>query len=199
MAQQMKSKPRQRTNGSRSSARSSTARGRVAAKSHSSTRRSQDGSPSRDRPRSTASSRRSKSKSSNSKGAMSAAKDTTVTGAKSAGNAVASTAKQLKTPAIAAGVGLAGLAGGIALGRGKNKKGFNIPLQGRSAAKDASKKLSSAAKNVDAVAERTGQIAERVRLVSDAVAGKAEKNTAPRRSPVEVLLEGLTRRSVPRA
>lgn len=130
---------------------------------------------------------------------MSAAKDTTSTGAKNAANAVASTAKQLKTPAIAAGVGLAGLAAGIALGRGKNKTGFNIRPQGRSVAAGTSKKLSSAAKNVDAVAERTGQIAERVRLVSEAVAGKDGKNTAPRRSPVEVLLEGLTRRSVPRA
>jgi hypothetical protein len=129
---------------------------------------------------------------------MSTAKDTTVTGAKNAGNAVASTAKHLRTPAIAAGVGLAGLAGGIALGRAQNKKGFNIPLQGRSAAKGTSKKLSSAAKSVGAVAERTGQIAERARLVSEAVAGQ-DRNTAPRRSPVEVLLEGLTRRSVPRA
>jgi hypothetical protein len=130
---------------------------------------------------------------------MSTAKDTTVTGAKNAGHTVASTAKRLKAPAIAAGVGLAGLAGGIALGRAKNKKGFHIPLPGRTAAKGTSNKLSSAAKNVGAVAERTGQIAERVRLASEAVAGKDGKNTAPRRSPVEVLLEGLTRRSLPRA
>jgi hypothetical protein len=146
-----------------------------------------------------ATSRRSTPRSSNSKGAINTAKDTTVSGAKNADNAVASTAKRLKTPAIATGVGLAGLVGGIAIGSAKNKKGFSLPLRGRSAAKRTSKKLSSAAKNVGAVAEQTGQIAERVRLASDAVAGKDGKNTAPRRSPVEVLLEGLTRRSLPRA
>lgn len=151
-----------------------------------------NGSRSRGRPRPTASSTRSASRSSNSK-------DTAVTSAKDAGNAVASTAQQLKAPAIAAGVGLAGLVGGIAVGRAKGKKGFSRPLQGRSAAKRTSKKLSSAAKNVGTVAEQTAQIAERVRLASEAVAGKDGKNTAPRRSPVEVLLEGLTRRSLPRA
>jgi hypothetical protein len=96
-------------------------------------------------------------------------------------------------------VGLAGLVGGIAVGRARNKKGFSLPLRGRSAAKGTSKKLSSAAKNVGTAAEQTAQIAERVRLASEAIAGKDGKDTAPRRSPVEVLLEGLTRRSVPRA
>jgi hypothetical protein len=89
-------------------------------------------------------------------------------------------------------VGLVGLAGGIALGRGKGKKSLGVPLRRRSPAQAAAKKLSGAAKNVGAAAEQTGQIAERVRLVSEAI---GEKNTAPRRSPIEVVLEGLTRRS----
>ena len=154
---------------------------------------------SQSRPRSAASSRRSTSRSTASKGAISTAKDATVTGAKSTGNAVASAAKQLKTPAIAAGVGLAGLAGGIAIGRTKNTKGFDIPLLGGGSAHGTSRKLSSAAKNVGALAEQTGQVAERVRLVSEAMSGK---DTGPtRRSPIEVVLEGLTRRSIrsPRA
>jgi hypothetical protein len=96
-------------------------------------------------------------------------------------------------------VGLAGLVGGIAVSRAQKQKGFNLPLRGRSAAERTSKQLSSAAKNVGTVAEQTGEIAERVRLASEAVAGKDGKNTAPRGSPVEVLLEGLTRRSLPRA
>jgi hypothetical protein len=126
---------------------------------------------------------------------METAKDATVNGAKTAGSAVASAAKQLKTPAIATGVGLAGAAGGIALGRAtKSKRSLGLPLPGRSATKATSKKLSRVMKNVDigAAAEQTGQIAERVRQVSEAIGGK---EGAPRRSPVEVVLEGLTRRS----
>lgn len=123
---------------------------------------------------------------------METAKETTVNGAKTAGGAVASAAKQFKTPAIAAGVGLAGVAGGIALGRGtKSKKSLSVPLSGRSA-KATSKKLSGAAKNVGAIAEQTGQVAERVRQVSAAIGGE---QSATRRSPVEVVLEGLTKRS----
>ena len=123
---------------------------------------------------------------------METAKETTVNGAKTAGGAVASAAKELKTPAIAAGVGLAAVAGGIALGRGtKSKKSLSVPLSGRSA-KATSKKLSGAAKNVGAVAEQTGQVAERVRQLSAAISGE---QSAARRSPVEVVLEGLTKRS----
>jgi hypothetical protein len=60
-----------------------------------------------------------------------------------------------------------------------------------------SKKLAGAAKNVGVVAEQTGQIAERVRLVSEAIGDSGGR----RRSPIEVVLEGLTRRSAatPRA
>jgi hypothetical protein len=122
---------------------------------------------------------------------METAKDTTVNGAKTAGGAVASAAKQFKTPAIAAGVGLAAVAGGIALGRGtKSKKSLSI-LPGGST-KATSKKLSGAVKNVGAVAEQTGQVAERVRQLSAAINGE---QSAARRSPVEVVLEGLTKRS----
>jgi hypothetical protein len=123
----------------------------------------------------------------------------TVADTKNTGSQIASTAEQLKTPAIAAGVGLVGLVGGIAVGRATNQKGFNVPPRGRSAVKRTSKTLSSAAKNVGTLAEQTGQIAERVRLASEALAGKHEQHTAPRRSPIEVLLEALTRRSLPRA
>jgi hypothetical protein len=190
MAQQTKSRSGRGSNPRRSSARPSSAN-RPAGRPRSSTRRSQNGA-SRGTARSRASSGRSKPKSSTTKGTVGSVKDTTVDGAKSAGNAVASAAKQFKTPAIAAGVGLVGLAGGIALGRGKGKKSLGLPLRRRSAAGATSKKLSGAAKNVGAVAGQTGQIAERVRLVSEAIGGK---NTAPRRSPIEVVLEGLTRRS----
>jgi hypothetical protein len=192
MAQQTKSKSGRSSSGRRSSVRKSAATGRADAKSRSGTRRSQNGRASRGRSGAKASPRRSTSRPANSKGAIGTAKDTTVTGAKTAGNAVASAAKHVKTPAVAAGVGLAGLAGGIAIGRAKDKRSLGISLRGRSGAKQASKQLSSAVKDVGGVAEQTAQIAERVRLASEAVAGKPN---APRRSPIEVVLEGLTRRS----
>jgi hypothetical protein len=120
------------------------------------------------------------------------AKDATVNGAKAAGGAVASAAKQFKTPAIAAGVGFAGVAGGIALRRGtKSKKSpLSAPLS-RRRAKATSKKISGAAKNVGAVAEQTGQVAERVRQLSVVISGEG---SAAGRSPVEVVLDGLTKR-----
>jgi hypothetical protein len=148
------------------------------------------------RSRSTATqrSRRSRgSKSSSSSGPIAAAKETTVDRAKTVGNAVTSAAKRFKTPAIAASVGLAGLAGGVALGRGKGKNSRGPllwpPGSGR---KSTSKTLSEAVKNVGAAAEQTAQVAERVRRVSEAIGAD---QTAPRRSPIEVVLEGLTRRS----
>ena len=113
-------------------------------------------------------------------------------GSESRGTARKTAAKQFKTPAIAAGVGLAGLAGGVALGRGTKFKKSRGPLRGRSAGKVTSKKLSAGVKTVGAVAEQTGQVAERVRLVSEAI---GRDQSAPRRSPIEVVLEGLTRRS----
>ena len=190
MAQQAKSKASRSSSGSRANTRKSRTNSRTTTKSRSRTRPSSNGSESRATARKTAASRRGAS--SNSKGAIEAAKDTTVNGAKTAGNAVASAAKQFKTPAIAAGVGLAGLAGGVALGRGTKFKKSRGPLRGRSAGKVTSKKLSAGVKTVGAVAEQTGQVAERVRLVSEAI---GRDQSAPRRSPIEVVLEGLTRRS----
>jgi hypothetical protein len=115
------------------------------------------------------------------------AKEATSKSAHSAGDAIGATARKLKTPAIAAGAGLAGLAGGIALTRGRKKKVLGVPLPGRTTTKN----LTGAAKNFGALAERTGHVAEQVRVVSEALGN----NDNRRRSPVEVLLEGLTRRS----
>jgi hypothetical protein len=195
MAQQTKSKASRSSTRSGTSARKSRSNAPTTTKSRSRTRASSNGSQSRATARRTASSRQRRPRSPSSKSTMEIAKDTTVNGAKTAGSAVASAAKQLKTPAVAAGVGLAGVAGGIALGRGtKSKKSLGLPLPGRSPSKATSKKLSRAMENVDigAAAKQTGQIAERVRQVSEAISGE---KSSPRRSPVEVVLEGLTRRS----
>jgi hypothetical protein len=129
MAQQTKSKSK--SSGSRSNRRNSPAKGGSAAKSRSSPSRSQNARTSQRKTRPRASSQRTKASSSNDKGTVDAAKDATVKGANTAGNAVASAAKRLKTPAIAAGTGLAGVAAGIALARGKDKKVFGVSLPSR--------------------------------------------------------------------
>jgi trans-2-enoyl-CoA reductase len=119
-----------------------------------------------------------------------------VKGATAAGTAVSSAANKFKTPAIAAGAGLVGVAGGIALARGSHKKKFlGVSLPNGGTARSASKNLAGAAKNVGKFAERTGRVAEQVRVASEAVSESDSRS----KSPVEVVLEGLTTRSHSRA
>ena len=152
----------------------------------SSTRRSSAKGRTRAKP-----SRRSNASSSNSKSVVDAAKDATVESANTAGTAITSAAKKLKTPAIAAGMGLAGVAGGIALSRGRDKKVLGVSLPNGGTARATSKNLAHAAKNLGAFAERAGTVAEQARIVSEAIGESGTRG----KSPVEVVLEGLTSRS----
>jgi hypothetical protein len=184
MAQQTKSKSNA-SSGSRSNRRTS-ANGRTAAKSRSSASRAR-----------TARTAKRKTRSSDQKGALDAAKDATTKGANATGNAVTSAAKKLKTPLIAAGTGLAGVAAGVALTR-KNSKGITgIGLPSRGTGRATTKGLGEAAKNIGVLAERTGKVAQQVRVASEAIG----EGGAPRksRSPIEVVLEGLTSRRQSRA
>jgi hypothetical protein len=184
MAQQTKTKSRAGS-GSRSNRRTS-ANGRTAAKSRSSASRSQ-----------TSRTPRRKASSSEQKGALDAAKDATAKGANAAGNAVTSTAKKLKTPLIATGTGLAGVAAGVALTRKKNKGISGIHLPSRGTRRATTKGLGEAAKNIGMLAERTGKVAQQVRVASEAIG----EGSAPRKSKsaIEVVLEGLTSRRQSRA
>ena len=85
-----------------------------------------------------------------------------------------SIASKLRTPAIAGGAVVVGLAGGIALGR----RGSH----------SASANLAEAAKQIGHFGEKVGDLATEVRIVREGVAH------SPRRSPIEVVLEGLTSR-----
>jgi hypothetical protein len=181
MAQQTK-----RTNSATKQRSSSATRPRSNGRSAKSA--SSNGKPSQTKAPSRASTTRSRSsttrgrsnssnRSSNKRSAATKAKEAKTKGARSAGDAISATAKRLKTPAIAAGTGLAGLAGGIALTRSRLKKTHTF---------------TGAAKNLGALAERTGHVAEQVRVVSEAL---GSTDSQQRRSPVEVVLEGLTRRS----
>jgi hypothetical protein len=181
MAQQTKTKSRAGA-GSRSNRRN----GRRAAKSRSSASRSQ-----------TSRTPKRKASSSDQKGALDAAKGATTKGANAAGNAVTSTAKKLKTPLIAAGTGLAGVAAGVALTRNKNKGISGIHLPSRGTGRATTKGLGEAAKNIGMLAERTGKVAQQVRVASEAIG----EGSAPRKSKsaIEVVLEGLTSRRQSRA
>jgi hypothetical protein len=183
MAQQTKSKSNASSR-SRSNRRTS-ANGGTAAKSRSSASRAQTART----PKRTASS-------SDQKSTLDAAKDATTKGANAAGSAVASAAKKLKTPLIAAGTGLAGVAAGVALTK-KNKGISGIGLPSRGTGRATTKGLGEAAKNIGMLAERTGKVARQVRVASEAIG----EGGAPRksRSPIEVVLEGLTSRRQSRA
>jgi hypothetical protein len=138
-----------------------------------------------------------KPSSSGQKGALDAAKNATTKGANAAGNAVASTAKKLRTPLIATGTGLAGVAAGVALSRKKHNGISGIHLPSRGTGHATAKGLGEAAKNIGRLAERTGKVAEQVRVASEAIG----EGGAPRKpkSAIEVVLEGLTSRRGSRA
>jgi hypothetical protein len=184
MAQQTKKKS-SASSGSRSTRRPST-NGRTAAKSRSSASRSQ-----------TARTSKRKASSSDQKGALDAAKDATTKGAHAAGDAVTSTAKKLKTPLIATGTGLAGVAAGVVLTRKQNKGISGIHLPSRGTRRATTKGLGEAAKNIGKLAERTGKVSQQVRVASEALG----EGSAPRKSKsvIEVVLEGLTSRRQSRA
>jgi hypothetical protein len=106
---------------------------------------------------------------------------------------VGEVAKKAKLPALAAGAGLAGLAGGVALAaRDSRKRVLGLPIPTKSGTRAVSQTLAEASKNVGNLAEGMGSLAAEIRTVREGVAGTgaAEK----RRSPVEVVLQGLTAR-----
>jgi len=186
MAQQTKSKSTQKSGGGVSKPRGNSTTSKRTTKARANSRGSQSRRGTQSKARSTARKRSTSSSSSSNKGTVASAKDASVEAAKSTRDMVESTAKKLKTPAIAAGAGLAGLAGGIALTRSRQRTPLGVPLPGRG----ATESLAGAAKNIGALAEQAGHVAEQARVAGEALGG----NEA-RRSPIEVVLEGLTRRS----
>jgi hypothetical protein len=107
------------------------------------------------------------------------------------GSSLTDVAKKAKTPALAASAGLAGLAGGLAIAhRTTRKRIFGVPMPNGGAAHAVSKNLAEAAKNVGSFGEGMGSLAAEVRRVREGFAMAGE----PKRSPIEVVLQGLTRR-----
>jgi hypothetical protein len=99
-----------------------------------------------------------------------------------------SLASRAKVPAIAGGAAVAGLAGGIALSRrAPGKKVLGVRM-GTGTARAASESLADAAKEIGTFGERVGELANEIRVVREGVSDRHA------RSPIEVVLEGLTAR-----
>ena len=96
---------------------------------------------------------------------------------------------KLKTPAIAGGAAVAGLAGGLALaGRGSHRKLLGVPLPTAAGTQATSRNPTEAAKQIGSFGVRVGELASEVRMLRE---GAAHDH---KRSPIEVVLQGLTSR-----
>ena len=98
--------------------------------------------------------------------------------------------EKARTPAIIGSAALAGLVGGWALARnGGSRRVLGVKLPGPVApGSAATQNVAEAARQVGLFGERVGELAHEVRLVREGIAH------SHRRSPVEVVLEGLTTR-----
>jgi hypothetical protein len=110
--------------------------------------------------------------------------------AKDAGHAVGRAASKAKVPLMTGGAALMGAAGGMALGvrqtRRHRRIGMAIPR--RPQVKVKSRDLAKAAKEVGSFGAQMGQLASELQRAREGGDG------GKRRSPVEVVLEGLTAR-----
>jgi hypothetical protein len=107
--------------------------------------------------------------------------------AKDAGGMVGRAASKAKVPLLAGGAALAGAAGGLVLGSRHmhHKSGF-----AKVSSKVSSKDFAKAARKAGDVGAQVGEIALEVRRARDSADGHAKNH----RSPIEVVLQGLTSR-----
>lgn len=101
-----------------------------------------------------------------------------------AASSVGRVASKAKTPLLAGSAAVAGVAGGIALGRNSKSR------PRRPKVKIDSHDLAKAAKEVGQFGVDVGQLAAELRRNREAAHGRGAK----KRSPIEVVLEGLTSR-----
>ena len=200
---------------SKSGARSADSRAQKSSGGSRSTRGGGSRSTGSTRARSAAAAKqRSTSRSSDGKGAAGSAKDAVGTGARSAkdtvadgvqttGGVVSTVAKKVKGPAVAGGAALVGLAGGLAIASRANgpRKLLGVPVPAtrrplvkittprRAKAKGATKDLRKAATEVGSAGRQVGDLVTEVRRVRTEL-----ERGGQGRSPLEIVLEGLTSR-----
>ena len=115
-------------------------------------------------------------------------KDAVAEGAQSGGKAISGAAGKVKGPAIAGGAALAGLAGGVALGRrNSGRKVLGMRVSG--GAGKTGKNLAEATRSVGRFSENLGTFATEMRKTREAI-----DDGSKHRSPIEVVLQGLTAR-----
>jgi hypothetical protein len=110
--------------------------------------------------------------------------------AKDAGGKVAGVAGKAKVPLLAGGAALAAGAGGLALGARQSHRKGGLAGVGSKLGGVSSKDLAKAARKVGDVGAQVGEVALEVRRARESTNG----NGKIRRSPVEVVLQGLTQR-----
>jgi hypothetical protein len=164
--------------------------GKTTSRKSNSSRQNGSASPTRRTRAASSRSRRSSASRSNGAGRIESARKTATDATKSAGRSIGSTASKAKLPALASGAAIAGLAGGVALGaRGRSRrKLMGIPVPRRSVLKASTKNLASSAQNAARFGEQLAELTTEVKRTREAVQGDTK------RSPVEVVLEGLTHR-----
>lgn len=85
---------------------------------------------------------------------------------------IAKVTDKAKVPAIAAGAALAGVAGGVALGRNGKSRGMNLPSLG--SRESMLKVLGTGAKEIGKAGYTVGQLASEVRKVREAVSANSK-------------------------
>lgn len=182
MAETKTATPRKRSGGSRKS----QARTRAKPKARTTAKKARSTGSSTGKPNATRQSKASSNGQGRAKAALKgkpkAAGEAVEETAKVAGRAVGRAASKAKVPLVAGSAALAGVAGGAALGahqarRGRGIKGIH------------SEDIARAARKAGGVGMQLGEVALEVRR-----ARQSSNGGATRRSPIEVVLDGLTAR-----
>jgi hypothetical protein len=126
-------------------------------------------------------------------------RETVASGAQSAGSAIGTAASKAKGPALTGGAALAGIVGGITIAsRGGRRRVLGVPVPGtrrpliqvkRPTRVNTTRDLMKAAGHMGNAGRQAAELAAEMRLAREQMVGNGR-----RRSPVEVVLDGLTAR-----
>jgi hypothetical protein len=122
---------------------------------------------------------------------VSSGAQTVANGAQSTGHAIGEAASKAKGPALTGGAALAGLVGGMAIAaRGSRRKVLGVPIPGtrRPLVQIKAPRRKGVGKDVVKAGGEMAKLAGEVRMARE------QLDTRRRRSPIEVVLEGLTSR-----
>lgn len=124
----------------------------------------------------------------NSRNQAQSARNQVMNGARSATSEIGTAAQKAKGPALAGGAALAGLAGGLLIaGRTKPRRMLGVPIPGTRRPLIEVKR-GGGSKELVKAAGKFGELASEMRLAREELEAKR------RRSPIEVVLDGLTHR-----